>query len=306
MLLLALLACDSSSDLQIDPGVGDDTGPVEVPGMLGVHCLLDPAPAEAAGALRVDDAGVLWHLGVSGVVTRYERQDDCVLYGQVVAGVEVFTEVTDLEIDPDGNAWLLVYFDELQRLDGAGNPLLSCEVPAGHALAPAAGRVYTWPIGATELAVTEVGETSCAAGAPVPLDRALGTPAAFGGGQLAAASHDPQGELAPGMLLDPASGALLADLPADGQYADEALRVVTDLAYDGGRWWVADGVDGNVWSLDADGAVLGAWSTRGTLPRDGDGDDAWYSPQAIAARAGQPLYLAAGDTEYDGVWELSP
>lgn len=306
LLLLLLLACGASSDLQLQPDLGDDTGAGGGgPDAIGRHCLLDPAPAESAVALRVDDAGVLWHLGVSGLLHRYERDDDCVFYGQVVAGVEAFSEVTDLDIDPDGNAWALVYFGQLERLDPAGNTLLSCKVPGAHVVAPAAGRVLTWPIGATELSVIDVSGDQCGASSTLSLDVALGTPAALAGGRLGAASHDPTGTLPPGYLLDSTTGAVTSHLPPDDAFDGEALRVVSDVAHDGEAWWVADGVDGNVWSLDGDGALRGAWSTHGTLPHAGADEDTWYSPEAIAARAGQPLYLAAGDVDYHGVWELA-
>lgn len=304
MLLLLAVACERAPDVTIDPDpFADDTGGGG-PSPLGTPCRLDPAPGEAASALRVDDAGVLWHLGQSGLVRRYERHGDCAFQGDVVAGTETFAEVTDLDLDPQGNVWLLVYFSELQRLDAAGTPVLSCEVASGHALAPGGGSVHAWPVGARELAVVEVEADRCAPAPPVAVDVALGTAAALDAGRLAVASHDPDGTLPPGFVLDAAGGSVVAELAADEAFGDESLRVVTDLASDGEAWWVADGVDGNVWALAADGSVRAAWSTRDHLPY-GD-DDAVLSPQAIAARAGQPVYLAAGGFDDHGVWELFP
>jgi hypothetical protein len=304
--LLLLAACEGGTDLDLAPDVDPNDGGYDGIGYLGVQCDLDPAPEYAAASLRVGPDGTLWHLDALGRVTRYERApgDDCVLTGDVVTGVDDFTEVMDLELDDDGNVYTLVYFDEVRRLAPDGAPEFACEVEAGHALAPSedGAVVHVWPIGAESLAVVDVTDGSCAERAsPLALPLPVGTSAVAHAGRFAGGPHDAGDHYPPGVLLDLSTGAEVGAFPEDAEYGGESLSYILDIAARDDGWWISDG--GALWQLDGDGDVLSAWDLRERLPVAGD-DDPWLSVEAIAWRTGQPFYVAAGDVGMSGIWEV--
>lgn len=306
-------AADPGPSVDYGDGNGGGSGDGSGDGTTGFHgerCAMHPAPDMAAQELRVGPDGVVWRLDEAGLVWRYTRDDDpgdegdaCSLTGEVVLGDGTLEDVQDLELDAQGRAYALVFFDEVRRLTPEGVVDLACEVEAGHALAPVpdGSRVYVWPIGAEELAWVDVGDDACAASPDaVALARPIDTVGQVAGDALMAGAFDVANAYAPGFLLSLGDGAVRSDV-GEG---DDDLVAFADLVEGADGWWGVDSVSGDLWRLDAEGRAVRPYAAGDLLPVEGD-PDPYLFVHSIAYSPTGRSYVAGGFMDLQGVWELA-
>lgn len=312
-MVLMLVACatphpqpppDTASGTASD--TASDTDPGTTSTAAGARCTLLPALAEAPTRLRVSGDGALWVLDVTGVLTRYERQDGagCALVGaSIPSASDPMQAVTDIAVDAAGEPWALVFFDELRRLDPAGEADVSCEVTAGHTLAPQGDRVWVWGVGEEVLHRADVSGDACVASTEVlRLDASLSSTGRVGPGGLAAASFDASGDRPPGYEMDLETGAVSRELgtgidPVTG----DTLPAIADLVVAADGALVVDGFDG-IWALDSDGAVTGM-IPAGLLLAGAQEDD--ETPLSIDRAPDGVYYVATRTSTSWQVWLLT-
>lgn len=294
---LSIFACAPAPGptLRPDSAWSTDDEPADSGALNATACTLEPPVRYQTTSLRVDPAGVVWHLDVAGVVTRYERVGGgaCELQGEDVLGTESLEAVTDLELDASGRPFALVFFSEVRRLGPDGAVEASCPASSGHALAPSTDGsvVYTWAIG--EELLHPVTLATCAAEEPLAMPRALDTVGIVAPPGFAAGVFDVEDQFPPGMVVDLADGTRTGDLARGGAVGSFAYLVSVE---DG--WLVADPVDGGLFRLDEAGDVQFRYDPD-TLP---GGEDRFLGVSAIGYVGDGEAYIAAGDVDGYGVW----
>lgn len=293
--MLLLLACTAANPQRPDTS---DTGTTST----ATRCTLDPALASSPARLRVAGDGAVWIVDDLGVLARYARVEgeDCSLTGALVPNAtDEFESVSDIAIDAAGDPWSLVFFDELRRLGADGVAEVSCAVTAGHTLAVGEDRAWVWGVGEETLYEAELTADGCVASADtLTLDQPISPTARYSSRGLAAAAFDAGNTLAPGYLIDLATGATTAEIGNGTLSTGDELAAIADIYVTGSGYVVVDGFSA-LWSIDDSGAVIGMAEMSTLLPI-ADGDD--ESPVSLDYAGGDQYYLATTTFDAQAVW----